>query len=101
MVKGFYFYQFSAPIVSIWYEDTSKTKEEYLENKKLVNYLKPIDLFDDSQWGSSYTTSPSLYIGRYENQLYVQEKPNSENLLDQIPKNVQHKKYCLYQADGM
>lgn len=63
--------------------------------------MKPIDLFDDSQWGSSYATSPSLYIGTYENQLYVQEKPNSENLLDQIPKNVQHKKYSLHQTDGM
>lgn len=62
--------------------------------------MKSIDLFDNSQWGSSYT-SPSLYMGRYENQLYVQEKPNSENLLDQIPKNVQHKKYFLHQADGM
>ncbi|GAB1865561.1 Nuclear pore complex protein Nup155 [Camponotus japonicus] len=91
-------YKFSAPIVSIWHEDTSKTKK-YLENKKLINYLKSIDLFDDSHWRSSYTTSPSLYVGRYENQLYVQEKPNTENLLDRIPKNVQHKKYFLHQTD--
>lgn len=63
--------------------------------------MKSIDLFDDSHWRSSYTTSPSLYVGRYENQLYVQEKPNTENLLDRIPKNVQHKKYFLHQTDGM
>ncbi|XP_072750618.1 eukaryotic translation initiation factor 2-alpha kinase [Anoplolepis gracilipes] len=92
-------YQFDVPIVSIWRKDTSKTftNQEYLENKKQINHLKHIDLFDDSQWiwRSAYASSPSLYLGMHERQLYVQENPNLENSLDLFRKNVhiKHKKY--------
>lgn len=90
-------HQFDVPIVSIWREDTAKTfsNEGYFGNKKQINYLEQINLFDDSQWvwRSAYTASPSLYLGMHERQLYVQENPNLENSLDLFPKNVQCKKY--------
>ncbi|KAM0736385.1 Eukaryotic translation initiation factor 2-alpha kinase [Formica fusca] len=90
-------YQFDVPIVSIWHEDTSKTfiNQENLGNKKQINYLKQINLFNDSQWiwRSAYPTSSSLYLGMHERQLYVQENPNLENSLDLSTKNIINKKY--------
>ncbi|KAL6422966.1 hypothetical protein ACFW04_010458 [Cataglyphis niger] len=89
--------QFDVPIVSIWHEDTSNifTNQENLEDKQQINYLKQINLFNDSQWiwRSAYPTSSSLYLGMHERQLYVQENPIFENSLDLSSKNVINKKY--------
>ncbi|KAL5288982.1 EIF2AK3 family protein [Megaselia abdita] len=54
-------YKFEHPIVSIWTTDNDK--------------LKPVDLFNSSswRWNNNREDGPSLYIGMYQKQLYIQE----------------------------
>ncbi|XP_011135236.1 eukaryotic translation initiation factor 2-alpha kinase isoform X2 [Harpegnathos saltator] len=82
-------YKFDSPIVSIWREkeDKDSTNQDILEE---------INLFDSSPWiwGSDYTTSsPDIYVGMHQRQLYVQENVKFKDSLDSSFKHVQPKIY--------
>uniref|UniRef100_T1GUK6 PRKR-like endoplasmic reticulum kinase n=1 Tax=Megaselia scalaris TaxID=36166 RepID=T1GUK6_MEGSC len=70
-------YKFEHPIVSIW------TMEE--------KSMKPVDLFNSSSWRWDHNKDevPSLYIGMYQKQLYIQDalvEPNGNQIQDLLPK---------------
>lgn len=91
-------YQFDSPIVSIWRENANRDSEDQ-------DLLEEISLFNSSQWiwGPEYSTSsPGLYVGMHERQLYVQENSKLKTSLDSY-KHVQPAVYPWqpYPAKGM
>ncbi|XP_043277335.1 eukaryotic translation initiation factor 2-alpha kinase isoform X2 [Venturia canescens] len=68
-------YKFDSPIVSIWRDDFRE------ENS---GALKEVDLFDGSQWtwGSEFSTSPAIYVGMHDTQLYVQENTDLTKIVE-------------------
>ncbi|XP_029032287.1 eukaryotic translation initiation factor 2-alpha kinase isoform X1 [Osmia bicornis bicornis] len=80
--------KFDSPIVSIWREDANTIRGEY-------NNLKEINLFDSKQWswGTEFSTSPGIYLGMHDRQLYIQENGELHKSLEISQKHVQHSKY--------
>ncbi|XP_043248351.1 eukaryotic translation initiation factor 2-alpha kinase isoform X1 [Colletes gigas] len=80
-------YKFNSPIVTIWREDASKSNEN--------NNLKEINLFDSMEWlrGTEFSTSPGIYLGVHDRQLYVQENAKLYKSLEVLPTYTQHLTY--------
>ncbi|XP_014483949.1 PREDICTED: eukaryotic translation initiation factor 2-alpha kinase-like [Dinoponera quadriceps] len=77
-------YKFDSPIVSMWRENANKDSTD-------EDALKEINLFDNFQWvlDQKYsTTSPGLYIGMHQRQLYVQENFKLKKTLDSSRKQL-------------
>ncbi|KAG8033834.1 hypothetical protein G9C98_008315 [Cotesia typhae] len=64
-------YQFDTPIVTVWQQTY-----DYSSNGHYYDTIKKLNLFDNKQWswGQDYPINPSIYIGMYERQVYVQER---------------------------
>nr|XP_012137915.1 PREDICTED: eukaryotic translation initiation factor 2-alpha kinase isoform X1 [Megachile rotundata]XP_012137916.1 PREDICTED: eukaryotic translation initiation factor 2-alpha kinase isoform X1 [Megachile rotundata] len=80
--------KFDSPIVAIWREDANMKTSEY-------NNLKEINLFDSKQWswGTEFSTSPAIYLGMHDRQLYIQENEELHKALEISQKYIQHSKY--------
>lgn len=67
--------------------------------------MKEINLFDNTQWswGTKFSSSPAIYLGMHNKQLYVQENTEFYKSLDTSPRYIQHSKYPWkpYPAIGM
>ncbi|XP_015592079.1 eukaryotic translation initiation factor 2-alpha kinase isoform X2 [Cephus cinctus] len=81
-------YKFDSPIVTVWRKENTPTS-------KSEKGLEEVNLFDGSQWewGSDFSSSPSIYLGMHEKQLYVQENEAFSKALSQSPqKQLQYPK---------
>lgn len=67
--------------------------------------MKEINLFDNTQWswGTKFLSSPAIYLGMHNKQLYIQENTEFYKSLDTSPRYIQHSKYPWkpYPAIGM
>lgn len=68
-------HKFDSPIVSIW-------REGFTDNNQ--GRLKSVNLFDNTIFGSSsrFISSPSIYVGMHNRQLYIQENSDKLNSID-------------------
>ncbi|XP_076374643.1 eukaryotic translation initiation factor 2-alpha kinase [Megalopta genalis] len=89
-------YKFESPIVTIWREHSNADNGH--------KYLKEINLFDSMQWpwGTEFSVSPGIYLGKHGRQLYVQENAELHKSLEQSLSYIQSSKYPLqlYPAIG-
>lgn len=81
-------HKFDSPIVTIWREDATIKTNGYKN-------LKEINLFDNTQWswGTKFLSSPAIYLGMHNKQLYIQENTEFYKSLDTSPRYIQHSKY--------
>ncbi|XP_054012153.1 eukaryotic translation initiation factor 2-alpha kinase [Hylaeus anthracinus] len=80
-------YKFDSPIITIWREDADKNDKH--------NNLKEINLFDSMPWfpETEFSTSPGIYLGMHDRQLYIQENAALHKSLEALPLYTQHSKY--------